>query len=179
MKRHVGGSWVLAPYAVWFHWSKGSWQSPCRCFDQYSATGALAHTSVNIGDSVTPGQEQLETYESSLPECFYNSIKQQTITLSDTKKAVKVGDTAVIDQEAIYARVIGLIVSQWELDLTDVLRCELAAYPPSMFNPDGSMSIATNKVCLKNSLAVETSVWVWGQPSVIIVDVLWTLPWPP
>ena len=76
-----------------------------------TATGALAHTSVNIDDSVTLSQEQLETYESSLPEGFYNSIKQQTITFSDTKKAVKVGDAAVIDQEAIYARVIGLIVS--------------------------------------------------------------------
>ena len=34
----------------------------------------------------------------------------------------------------------------------------------------------------KTSLAVETSVWVWGQPSVIVVDVsavLWTLPGPP
>ena len=28
------------------------------------ATGALAHTSVNIDDSVTFDQEQLETYES-------------------------------------------------------------------------------------------------------------------
>ena len=63
-----------------------------------------------------------------------------------------------------------------------MLSCELAAYPPSIFNPDGSMRIATNKACLKNSLAVETPVQVWGQPSVIVVDVsavLWTLPWPP
>ena len=95
---------------------------------------------------------------------------------------MKVRDNAVIDQEAIYARVIGLIVSQRELDLTDVVSCELAAYPPSMFNPDGSMRIATNKACLTRSLAVENSVWVWGQPSVFVVDVsavLWTLPWPP
>ena len=75
------------------------------------ATGAIAHTSVNIDDSVTLGQVQLETYESSLPEGFYNYIKQQTIIFSDTKKTAKVGDTAVIDQEAIYARVIGLIMS--------------------------------------------------------------------
>ena len=143
------------------------------------ATGAIAHTGVRIDDSVTLGQEQFETYESSLPEGFYNSIKQQTITFSDTKKAVKVGDTAVIDQKAIYARVIGLTMHQRELDLTHVLRCDLAAYPPSKFNPDGSMRIATNKAYLKNSLAVETSVRVWGEPSVIVVDVsavLWILP---
>ena len=30
------GSWVLVPYNVWMHWSNGSWQSPCRCLDQYS-----------------------------------------------------------------------------------------------------------------------------------------------
>ena len=80
---------------------------------------------------------------------------------------MKVRDNAVIDQEAIYARLIGLIVSQRELGLTEVFSCELAAYPPSMFNPDGSMRIAANENCLKNSLAVETSVCVWGQPSVI------------
>ena len=76
------------------------------------ATAAIAHTSVNIDDSVTLGQERLETVETSLPKGFYNSIKQQTITFSNMKKAVKVGDTAAIDQEAIYARVIGLIVNQ-------------------------------------------------------------------
>ena len=74
-----------------------------------------------------------------MPEGFYNSTKQQTITFLDMKKAIKVRDTAVIDQEAIYARVIGLIVSQRELDLTDVVSCELAAHPSSMFNPDRSM----------------------------------------
>ena len=41
---------------------------------------------------------------------------------------MKVRDNAVIDQEAIYARLIGLIVSQRELDLTDVVSGELAAY---------------------------------------------------
>ena len=64
-----------------------------------------------------------------MPEGFYNSIKQRTMTFLDTKKAIKVRDNAVIDQETIYARVIGLIVSQRELDLTDVVSCELAAYP--------------------------------------------------
>ena len=124
-------SWVLAPYNVWMHWSDGSLIN--------IATGAIAHTSVNIKDSITLGQEQLQTYEFSLPEGFYNSIKQQTIAFLDTNKAMKVRDNAVIDQEAIYARVIGLIVSQWELDLTDVVSYELVAYPSSMFNSDISI----------------------------------------
>ena len=143
-------------------------------------TGAIAPANVNIDEAVSQGQEQLETFESSWPEGFYNNIKQQVVTFSDKRNAIKVGDTLVIDQEAIYARVIGLMVSQRELDLKDVLGCELAAYPPSMFHPDGSMRIATGKACLKNILAVETSVRVWGQPSVIVVDVsavLWTINW--
>ena len=141
-------------------------------------TGAIAPANVNIDEAVSQGQEQLETFESSWPEGFYNNIKQQVVTFSDKRNAIKVGDTLVIDQEAIYARVIGLMVSQRELDLKDVLGCELAAYPPSMFHPDGSMRIATGKACLKNILAVETSVRVWGQPAVIVVDVsavLWTI----
>ena len=62
-----------------------------------------------------------------------------------------------------------------------MLSCELAVYPHSMFNHDGSMWIAANNACLKKSLAIETSVRVWGQLTVIVVDVsavLWTLPWP-
>ena len=112
---------------------------------------------------------------------FYTTIKWQTVNFSDKRNAIKVGDISVIDQEAIYARVIGLMVRQRELDLIDMLGCELAAYLPSMFHPDGSMRIATGKACLKNNLAVVTSVRVWGQPSVIVVDVsavLWTFNWP-
>ena len=146
-------------------------------------TGAIAPANVTIEKAVSMGQEQLETLESSWPEGFYTTIKRQAVTFSDNRNAIKVGDISVIDQEAIYARVIGLMVSQRELDLNDVIGCELAAYPPSMFHPDGSMRIATGKACLKNNLAVETSARVWGQPSVIVVDVyvsavLWTINWP-
>ena len=167
---------VPAPYTVWIHWSNASWQSPWWCLNQYSCWCHRSHKCQHQWFShFWPGA----TWNIWLfiAWSFCNSIKQQTITFSDTKKAVKVGDTAIIDQKVIYARVIGLIVSQWELDLSDVLSCELAAYPPSMFNPDGSIWIATNKAWLKKSLAIETSVRVWGQPSFIVVDVsavLWT-----
>ena len=71
------------------------------------------------------------------------------------RNAIKVGDISVIDQKTIYARVFGLMVSHRELDLNDVIGCELSAHLPSMFHPDGSMRIATGKACLKNNLAVE------------------------
>ena len=58
---------------------------------------------------------------------------------------------AVVDQEAIYARVIGLLISQRDLDLHQVLSTELTAYPPSMFLADGQMRVATGKSTLKNN----------------------------
>ena len=76
---------------------------------------------------------------------------------------------------------IGLMVSQRDVDLGEVLSGELAAYPPSMFHSDGNIRLATGKACLKKCLAVETSAKTWGEPSVIVVDVsavLWTIHWP-
>ena len=144
-------------------------------------TGSVAPQVVNIDIAVKLGQEQMEVFESSWPEGFYNTIKRQVVTFSDNMKAVKVGDVTVLDQEAIYARVIGLMVSNRDVDFGQVLSCELAAYPPSMFHSDGSMRLATGKACLKKCLGVETSARLWGDPSVIVVDVsavLWTLHWP-
>jgi len=103
--------------------------------------GALLN--VNIDRAVTLGQEQMEALESSWPEGFYNTIKRQVVTFSGSRKAVKVGDVTIIDQEAIYARMIGLMVSQRDVDFGQVISCELTAYPPSMFHSDGSMRLAT------------------------------------
>ena len=52
-----------------------------------------------------------------------------------------------MNQEAIYARVIGLLVSQRDLDLKEVLATELTAYPPSMFHADGQMWISLESPC--------------------------------
>ena len=48
------------------------------------------------------------------------------------KTYIPLGDHTVLDQEAIYNRVIGVLVSNRDLDLPDVLSTELATYPPSM-----------------------------------------------
>ena len=144
-------------------------------------TGAVAPQDVNIDRAVTLGQEQMEAFESSWPEGFYNTIKRQVVTFSGNRKAIKIGDVTVIDQEAIDVRVIGLMVSQRDVDFGQVLNYELPAYPPSMFHSDGSMRLATGKACLKKCLGVETSARVWGESSVIVVDVsavLWTIHWP-
>ena len=64
----------------------------------------------------------------------------------------------VLDQEAIYDRVIGVLVSNGDVDLPYVLSTELAAYPPSMTGtgntpryPDGNM-----RVQMGNTISIKT-----------------------
>ena len=64
------------------------------------------------------------------------------------KKKFQIEDTPVIDQEVIYARLIGLVISDRSLDFNAILASELSAYPPLMFDPTGQST-------LKKSLQVE------------------------
>ena len=61
-----------------------------------------------------------------------------------TTNHVLVGKERAYDQELIYARGIGLLASSREINFTDVMAFELVAYPPSMFNADGKMNVATS-----------------------------------
>ncbi len=76
-----------------------------------------------------------------------------------------------MDPEAIYNRVIGLLVNQWDLDLQGVFATELTAYPPSMFDPDGTMGIATGKNTPKKNLQVKIFQRNASTPTAIVVDV--------
>ena len=67
------------------------------------------------------------------------------------KNHVLVGKERVYDQELIHSRVIGLLASSRDINVNDVLAFELAAYPPSMFNADGKMNVATSKSTLKTT----------------------------
>ena len=76
---------------------------------------------------------------------------------------------------------IGLPVSQRDLDLQQVLATELTAFPQSMFQADGDIQVATGKSTLKNSLKVEVSQRLITSPTTIVMDVsavLWTVDWP-
>ena len=64
------------------------------------------------------------------------------------KKKLPIEDTPVIDQEVIYARLIGLFISNRSLDFNAILASELSAYPPLMFDP-------TWQSTLKKSLQVD------------------------
>jgi hypothetical protein len=145
------------------------------------STGQLAQSNVNVDRALEVGADQLKQFEASWPDGFYTSLPKQVITFAHQKKSLTVQEHAVMNQEAIYARVIGLLVSQRDLDVKSVLAAELTAYPPSMFNADGQMRIATGKSALKKLLQVEVSDRSTSSPTAMVVDVsalLWTLHWP-
>ena len=145
------------------------------------STGQLAQPNVNVDRALEIGTEQLKQFEASWPEGFYTSLQKQVVTFGVQKKRLAVGDNVIINQEAIYARVLGLLVSQRDLDLQQVLATELTAYPPSMFTADGQMRIATGKSTLKKILQVEVSERLATSPTSMVVDasaLLWTLNWP-
>ena len=61
-----------------------------------------------------------------------------------------------------------------------MLATELAAYPPSMFDAEGQMRVAT-KSTLKKMFQVEVSQRLTIIPTAIVMDVsavLWTVDWP-
>ena len=143
--------------------------------------GQIAQPNVNIDRALEVCREQLKQFEASWPDGFYNTLSKQVVTFAERKKRLPVGESAIVDQEAIYARVIGLLVSQRDLDLQQVLATELTAYPPSMFQADGEMQVATGKSTLKNSLKVEVSQRLITCPTAIVMGVsavLWTVDWP-
>ena len=126
-------------------------------------------------------REQLKQFEASWPDRFYNTLSKQVVTFAERTKRLSVGESAIVDQEAIYARVIGLLVSQRDLGLQQILATELTAYAPSMFQADGEMQVATGKSTLKNSLKVQVSQRLITSPTAIVMGVsavLWTVDWP-
>ena len=61
----------------------------------------------------------------------------------------------MIEQEAIYSRVISLLISNRALDFNVILPSEFSAYSPSMFDPTGHMRLDKSKSTMKKSLQVE------------------------
>ena len=101
-------------------------------------------------------------------------------TCASHRKKLFIRDTPVIDQEASYARVIGLLISNRSLDFNVILTSGLSAYPPWMFDPTGHTRLAKSKSTLKKSLqgdiptrAIESNVTVIDGSAVLS-----TIDWP-
>ena len=95
---------------------------------------------------------------------------------------IDVGHSKLFDTRVLYARPMGLQLSQRENAPTidDLQTTELAAITTSMFSEKGHMSIAKAKSQLKNGMKVELS-----QRHTIVSTcfldgcaVLWTVYWP-
>ena len=74
-----------------------------------------------------------------------------------------------------------MLASSREINLSDVLAFELAAYPPSMSNADGKMNVDTSKSTLKHKRQVTISERNCPISDTMIYDVsvlLWVITWP-
>ena len=120
-------------------------------------TGQIAHPDVNADNAVSLGHLAMENFKGGWPDSFYCPLGKLVVTMDVKKNHVLVGKERVYHQELICARVIGLLASSREINFNDVLAFELAAYPPSMFNADEKMNVATSKSTLKHKLQVTIS----------------------
>ena len=142
-------------------------------------TGQIAHPDVNVDDAVSIGKQAIREFRDGWPESFFAPLGK-LVTMDVNKKHVLLGNERVYDQELIYARVIGLLVSSRDIKFNDVLAYELAAYQPSMFNSEGETKIAKSKSTLKHILQVTVSERTCPIPATVIYDasaLLWVILW--
>jgi hypothetical protein len=142
-------------------------------------SGKIGKDEVNVHKSVEIGRLLMKEFENKWPDGFYGPIPKKVVTMS-VKQAVSIGKDKIVDINAIYARVIGLMSSSRDIDIKDVLSHELSPVPTSMFTEDG-MRIAKNKSQLKKSLQVELSSRRAGTTDVLVIDgsaLLWVIHWP-
>ena len=144
-------------------------------------SGQIADGTVNVQDAVAIGSKQMQEFEKSWPEGFRSTISKKVMTVSDSKKHIKVGSKKVYDTSVIYSRVIGIQASSRDIDIK-VLSHELAPVPTSMFHDSGAMRICNTISNLKKRLANEESLRCSMSNVTATVldgsDVLWVVHWP-
>ena len=107
-------------------------------------TGRIAPDAVNVDNSVDMGKERKKQFETGWPNTFYEPLSNKVVTMSVTKKRIKLGSAGCFDTNLIYPRVMGLMSSR-DVDLTDVFSHEPAPVPTSMFEDNGDMRITKSK----------------------------------
>ena len=144
------------------------------------ASGRIAPSSVNVDKSVEIGKALMVQFEDNWPSGFNTPIPKQIVTMAVAKKSVQVGEKDVYDVNLIYSQVLGLQQTR-SINLTDVLKHELAPIPTSMFKDDGEMRIASTKSDLKKKLQVGISSRIVAKVDATIIDgcaLLWSVHWP-
>ena len=84
-------------------------------------TGQIAHPDVNADDAISLGQRAMNIFKAGWPRAFYVPLGKLVVTIGVKKKHLLVGKERVYDQTLINARVIGRLVSSWEINCDDVL----------------------------------------------------------
>ena len=144
-------------------------------------TGQIAQENVNVWNAVTIGTNQLEAYEKSWPDGFYQPISKEVFTFMSKKRQNGIQGKPAMNPEAIYAQAIGLILSDRQFEFEEIISYKLRWHPPAYFKEDGEMRFATMKSALRNAIGSITNKRLFGIPTTIIVDVsafLWTVKWP-
>lgn len=118
-----------------------------------------------------------------MPQGFYDIISKKVETMAVMKKSITVGETKVYDTGLIYSRVIGLQASSRDVNLDEVLSCELSPVPTALFTDSGEMRISKSKSVLKNQTKIDVSARQVSLDSPCIVTdgcaLLWIPHWPP
>ena len=86
-------------------------------------TGRLAPDAVSVDNSVAMGKEQMKQFETGWPKTVYEPLSNKVVTMSVTKKRIKLGSADCVDTNLIYSRVTGLMSSR-DVDLTYVFSHE-------------------------------------------------------
>ena len=87
----------------------------------------IAQPNFNADRALEIGREQMKQFEASYPDGFYNTLSKQVVTFAERKQRLSVGESAIVDQEAIYARVT--TVSQRLLTSPTAIVMDVSADP--------------------------------------------------
>ena len=69
-------------------------------------TGRIAPDAVNVDNYVAMGKEQMKQFETGWPKTFYEPLSNKVVTMSVTKKRIKLGSADCFDTKLIYSRVM-------------------------------------------------------------------------
>lgn len=140
------------------------------------------HPSVNPDQALQLGQKQLEKFQQTWPESFYQPIPKVVHSMATTRKHIKVGENKIINTEAIYARAMSLHNTSRDLAHTNLMSYELSPVPTALFDDHGDMRVTSSKATLKNALKIEVAQRTQPRAiDAIVLDgcaILWVIQWP-
>ena len=117
----------------------------------------------------------MKQFETGWPKTFYEPLSNKVVTMSVTKKRIKLGSADCVNTNLFYSRVMGLMSSR-DIDLTDVFSHEPKCHLRCLKIEDNEV-----KTTLKRKLQVEQSPRTLSTPETIVVDgcaILWIMQWP-